>query len=47
MKTENMKTLLKDFWEISQKKIDLIEDNYNWKSGSPVYTRKGKYTTKG
>lgn len=47
MKTENMKTLFKNFWEISQKKIDLIEDNYNWKTGSPVYTIKGKYTTKG
>ncbi|MCK5673834.1 MAG: hypothetical protein KAH95_10690, partial [Spirochaetales bacterium] len=47
MKIKNMRDLFNDFWEISQKKIDLIENNYNWELGSPVYTRNGKYTTKG
>lgn len=38
---------LKNFWDLSGQKILLIEQNYDEAQGSPVYTEKGKYTTRG
>lgn len=38
---------LKFFWELSGKKIHSIEQNYDVSKGSPVFTRKGEYTTRG
>ena len=35
------------FWELSGQKITSIEDNYDFGSGSPVFTRDGKYTAMG
>ena len=38
---------LKRFWELSEEKIKLIEKNYDEAKGSPVFTIKGNYTTRG
>ncbi len=38
---------LKRFWERSAEKIQLMEKNYDASKGSPVFTFKGKYTTRG
>ena len=38
---------LKEFWSISGKKINLIERDYDERKGSPVFTVRGKYTTRG
>lgn len=38
---------LKTFWELSGQKIHSIEQNYDVSKGSPVFTRKGEYTTRG
>lgn len=35
------------FWEISGEKIKLIEKEFDATQGSPVFTRAGKYTTRG
>ncbi len=44
---EDLKSKLDRFWELSGKKIKDIEANYDTAKGSPVYTVKGKYTTRG
>ncbi len=38
---------LSRFWELSGQKIDLIRKEYDHKQGSPVFTVRGKYTTRG
>jgi unsaturated chondroitin disaccharide hydrolase len=38
---------LQRFWELSGRKIDSIEKNYDTAKGSPVFTVQGKYTTRG
>jgi unsaturated chondroitin disaccharide hydrolase len=38
---------LKRFWELSGKKIKLIEDSFDTRSGAPVFTEKGRYVTRG
>ncbi|MEP7231169.1 MAG: glycosyl hydrolase [Ginsengibacter sp.] len=38
---------LKRFWQLSEKKIDLLEKKYDDKKGSPVFTVEGKYITRG
>jgi unsaturated chondroitin disaccharide hydrolase len=38
---------LQEFWELSGHKILSIEHNYDVSQGSPVFTAKGKYTTRG
>lgn len=35
------------FWELSGKKIVAIEQNYDFSKGTPVFTIKGNYTTRG
>jgi hypothetical protein len=47
LKPEDLKTRLDRLWELSGKKIKDIEANYDTAQGSPVYTVKGKYTTRG
>jgi unsaturated chondroitin disaccharide hydrolase len=39
--------LLANFWELSGRKIKNIADHYDVSKGSPVFTVKGKYTTRG
>lgn len=38
---------LERFWELSGRKIDLIETEYDSSRGSPVFTVDGKYSTRG
>jgi hypothetical protein len=35
------------FWQISAEKIHTLQKEYDHSKGSPVYTRQGKYTTRG
>jgi unsaturated chondroitin disaccharide hydrolase len=43
----DLSSKLKRFWELSGQKILSIEQNYDVSKGSPVFTRKGEYTTRG
>jgi len=47
LKPIDFTTKLKSFWELSGKKIDLIEKHYPASQGSPVFTVQGRYTTRG
>ena len=38
---------LNRFWQLSNEKISLIESEYDENKGSPVFTVKGKYSTRG
>lgn len=43
----DLKKPLRQFWELSAQKIRLIREQYDPSQGSPVFTREGKYTTRG
>ncbi len=43
----DLKDKLKRFWSLSGEKITAIQNEYDDSQGSPVYTVKGKYTTRG
>ncbi len=47
LKPSDLSNKLKKFWELSAEKIHLIEKNYDASKGSPVFTIKGNYTTRG
>ena len=47
LKTEDLKTKLEKFWELSGQKIRQIEKEYDHEQGSPVFTVDGKYATRG
>lgn len=47
IKPSDLNTKLQGFWELSAGKIRLIEKKYDASKGSPVYTIKGHYTTRG
>ena len=47
IKPSDLNNKLKRFWELSAKKIHLIEKNYDASKGSPVFTVNGNYTTRG
>jgi unsaturated chondroitin disaccharide hydrolase len=47
LQPDDLKKALSDMWELSEKKIRLIRNEYDASKGSPVYTREGKYTTRG
>ncbi len=47
LKPSDLNNKLKRFWELSAKKISLIEKNYDAAKGSPVFTVKGNYSTRG
>ncbi|MFC2125247.1 glycosyl hydrolase [Bacteroidota bacterium] len=44
---EGLKEKLERFWQLSGEKIRLIQIEYDPSRGSPVFTAKGKYTTRG
>jgi unsaturated chondroitin disaccharide hydrolase len=47
LKPAGLSDKLEKFWELSDQKIKLIESQYDESKGSPVFTVKGKYTTRG
>lgn len=47
LKPIDLNNKLKKFWQLSAEKIALIEKNYDASKGSPVFTIKGRYTTRG
>lgn len=47
LKPSDLIAKLKRFWQLSAEKINLIEKNYDISKGSPVFTIKGDYTTRG
>ena len=47
LKASDLKDKLTRFWELSAKKIKLIETNYDESKGSPVFTINGRYSTRG
>ena len=47
IKPSDLNNKLNKFWDLSAEKIKLIEKNYDVSKGSPVFTRKGTYTTRG
>jgi hypothetical protein len=47
IRIDDLHAKLSRFWEISAEKIRLIQKDYNPSLGSPVFTRNGKYTSRG
>ena len=47
LKPSDLNNKLQRFWQLSAEKIHLIEKNYDNSKGSPVFTVKGNYTTRG
>lgn len=47
LKPADLTQKLQRFWELSGEKISLIEKHYDESQGSPVFTLKGRYTTRG
>ena len=47
LKASDLKSKLGRFWELSAKKIKLVEEDYDESKGSPVFTVNGKYSTRG
>jgi hypothetical protein len=47
LKASDLTGKLERFWQLSDQKIKLIEAQYDESKGSPVFTVKGKYTTRG
>ncbi|MEO6000495.1 MAG: glycosyl hydrolase [Chitinophagaceae bacterium] len=47
LQAADLQSKLQYFWELSASKIHLIENNYDALKGSPVFTVRGKYTTRG
>ena len=47
LKASDLKNKLTRFWQLSAKKIKLIETHYDESKGSPVFTINGKYSTRG
>jgi hypothetical protein len=45
--TNDLKDSLERFWMVSAQKIELINNQYDDSQGSPVFTVKGKYSTRG
>jgi hypothetical protein len=47
LKPTDLNNKLQRFWQLSAEKIHLIEKNYDNSKGSPVFTVKGNYSTRG
>ncbi|MEI7831289.1 MAG: hypothetical protein WCI31_16035 [Prolixibacteraceae bacterium] len=47
LQTTDLKSKLAQFWKLSGEKINAIEKEYDPALGAPVFTRNGKYTTRG
>ncbi|MDP3468518.1 MAG: glycoside hydrolase family 88 protein [Daejeonella sp.] len=47
LKASDLQNKLKQFWNLSGQKIQDLDKNYDVSKGSPVFTVKGKYSTRG
>ena len=47
LRPADLEEALKQFWDLSGKKIQLIDAEYDHEQGSPVFTVAGKYSTRG
>jgi hypothetical protein len=47
IEVKDLKPNLNDFWKVSEQTIDALHNDYDASNGSPVFTEKGKYTTRG
>lgn len=47
IKPADLTNKLRSFWDLSARKIQLIEKHFDESKGSPVFTAGGKYTTRG
>jgi unsaturated chondroitin disaccharide hydrolase len=47
IKTSDFSERLKKFWQLSEKKIHLLDKYYDESTGSPVFTIRGKYSSRG
>ena len=47
LKAEDLRGKLSKFWDLSGEKVNMISREYDHSKGSPVFTVKGKYSTKG
>jgi unsaturated chondroitin disaccharide hydrolase len=47
LKPSDLQTKLEQFWNLSGQKIQDLDKNYDVSKGSPVFTVKGKYSTRG
>jgi unsaturated chondroitin disaccharide hydrolase len=47
LKPTDLENLLSRFWDLSGEKVKNIQQNYDVSQGSPVFTVKGQYTTRG
>ena len=47
LKPDDLKSKLDLLWKLSGEKIKMIEDEYDPRKGAPVFTVKGRYTTRG
>jgi len=47
LKISDFKAKLHQFWQLATEKVILLEKEYDTSQGSPVFTAKGKYTTRG
>ena len=47
LQPQHLAARLQQFWQLSAQKILHIEKHYNTTQGAPVFTRQGRYTTRG
>jgi len=47
LKNADLTVKLKRFWQLSDQKIHMIDSQYDESKGSPVFTVRGKYSTRG
>ena len=47
LKPQDLEVKIRDLWLLSARKIRSIRDHYEAEEGSPVFTLKGRYTTRG
>ena len=47
LKAADLRQQLQRFWTLSGEKVRHIEQNYDVAQGAPVFTRQGRYTTRG
>lgn len=47
LQPQQLAALLQQFWQLSAAKIIQLEKDYSTAQGAPVFTREGKYTTRG
>lgn len=47
LQASSLQGALQRFWDLSGQKVNLIEKHYDTSKGAPVFTRQGRYTTRG